>query len=168
MTSHTEQLARDLLRHYQPRLRQILNFRPDWLRNPETGRNLELDIYLPDIQAAIEVQGVQHGRPIKGLQRDFAAFEKQQRHDRYKREVCLQHGITLYSLTIFDLTQPRFAPWYVAFVNRHGLKFDRYAEAPHHLFAKAERLSRAKVVTRPSRKPTLRRRFKRFLLELVK
>src|SRR5665811_1589246 len=107
MASQTEQLARNLLYHYQPRLRQVHGFRPDWLKNPVTGRNLEIDIWLPDIQVGIEIQGVQHGRPTKGLQRDFAAFEKQQRHDMLKIELAKQHGVTLYQLTSFDLTERR-------------------------------------------------------------
>lgn len=155
MPSQTELLARNLFHHYQPRLRQWHNYRPDWLRNPETGRNLEIDIYFPDIKVGIEVQGVQHGRPIKGLQRDFAAFEKQQRHDMAKLELCKQQGVTLYSLTSFDLTQRRFAPWYMQLCLRHGLKHDRNLGAPNQLFAKAERLSRMKVVKRPYRKPGL-------------
>ena len=159
--SRTEQLARDLFTHYLPRLRQVHGLRPTWLKNPETGKNLEIDIYFPDIKVGVEVQGVQHGRPIKGLQKDFAAFEKQQRHDMLKIERAKEHGVTLYQLTSFDLTQPRFAPWYTQFCIRHGLSHDRYLDLPLHLFAAAERLSRMKVVKKPYRKPGLWNAFKR-------
>lgn len=47
MTSQTENLARDLLHHHFPFLHAVYNSRPDWLRNPKTGRALELDIFYP-------------------------------------------------------------------------------------------------------------------------
>lgn len=163
MASRTETLARNLFYHYQPRLRQIHGLRPSWLQNPETGRNLEIDIYFPDIKVGIEIQGAQHGRPIVGMQRDFAAFERQQRHDMLKLELCKQQGVVLYQLTSFDLSQPRFAPWYMQFCLRHGLKHDRYLDAPTKLFAEAERLSRIRVVKRRYRKPGIGNLLKRLI-----
>ena len=154
-TSQTEQIARDLLRYYHPQLKQIHGLRPHWLKNPETGHNLEIDIWIPELQAGWEINGVQHGRPTKGLQKDFAAFTKQQRHDRYKAEACIGHGVALYSLTIFDLTQRRFMPFLTLFEATHDLTHDRYLDPPLHLFKSAERLSRAKVVKRRYRKPGL-------------
>ncbi len=60
MTSQTENLARDLLRHHFPFLHAVYNSRPDWLRNPKTGRRLELDIFYPHINVAVEVQGIDY------------------------------------------------------------------------------------------------------------
>jgi len=151
--SRTELLARALFVHYQPRLRQVHGLRPDWLKNSKTGCNLEIDIYFPEIKVGIEILGVQHGRPVNGTQKDSAAFEKQQRHDMAKIERAKVHGVTLYQLTSFDLNKRRFAPWYTQFCLTHGLKSDCYLDAPYHLFAEAERLSRIKVIKRARRKP---------------
>lgn len=35
----------------------VYNIRPDWLRNNSTGKNFELDIYIPSIKVAIEFDG---------------------------------------------------------------------------------------------------------------
>ena len=45
-----------------PNERIISNYRPDFLYNPYTKRNLEIDIWLPDQKLAIEVDGSQHDK----------------------------------------------------------------------------------------------------------
>jgi len=42
----------------------IVNYRPDWLKNPNTNRNLEIDIFFPIAKIAIEYNGIQHYQPI--------------------------------------------------------------------------------------------------------
>jgi hypothetical protein len=153
--SRTEFIARSLLQHYLPKDHFQYSVRPDWLRNPKTGRRLELDIYCPARGFAIEVDGIQHGRFVAGMQRDFDHFTDQQSRDMHKIETCKQHGITLYKLTIFDLTQQRFAPFLVRLCVAHRMQLDRYVDAPKALFAEAERLSRSRVVRRKYRRPGL-------------
>lgn len=62
--------------------------RPDFL-----GRQ-HLDIFIPELELAIEYQGEQHNRPI-----DFfggkQAFKETQKRDRRKRDLCTQNGIEL-------------------------------------------------------------------------
>ena len=65
--------------------------RPDWLRNPSTGRNLELDFYMPTMKLGIEIQGPTHYEDLA-----------QQERDRLKRELCKENGIDLIELTIFQ------------------------------------------------------------------
>jgi hypothetical protein len=44
--------------------------RPDFLRNWKTGRNLELDIFLPELNLAFEIQGQHHFDDLKQIERD--------------------------------------------------------------------------------------------------
>ena len=152
LLSKTEFVARSLLRHYLPRERFRYNVRPDWLKYPPTGRNLELDILLPDRNIAIEVQGIQHGRYIEGMQREFKDFVVQQRRDAYKMEACKQRGITLYSLTSFDLTQRRFEPFVRPLLTEAEW---RRITPPLYLYRQAEKLSSMRAVKIRYRKPGL-------------
>lgn len=69
--------------------------RPYFLKNPDTGKNLELDCYNPDLKIAVEYQGQQHYRFIKYFHKDEEAFRKQQQRDQYKKAVCESRGICL-------------------------------------------------------------------------
>lgn len=40
------------------------SIRPSWLKNPRTGRNLEIDIYFKSSKIAVEYNGIQHYKPI--------------------------------------------------------------------------------------------------------
>ena len=163
--SRTEALGRALFYHYFPRLRQTHNLRPDWLTWPVTGNRLELDIYFPEIRVAVEIDGIQHGRPIKGLQRDFAAFERQQARDLWKADQCRSLGDTLYKLTVFDLTQARFEVFIKRFAASHQLTVDRYVDPPVGIYREAERLSRSKFRAKRQayRKPGLIPLIQRFI-----
>lgn len=75
--------------------RKFPNCRPLFLRNPETGRNLELDCYNEDLRLAVEYQGPQHyGKDIgRGLTNsDLLAI---QRRDRFKVAICERLGVDL-------------------------------------------------------------------------
>lgn len=77
----------------------FVSFWPDWLKNPETDKPLELDIYNDELKIAIEYNGEQHYKyPNKymhdknnGLER----FIKQIRRDIYKVDACDAHGVYL-------------------------------------------------------------------------
>lgn len=75
------------------------NVRPDWLINPNTGKKLELDCYCPELKIAVEVQGVQHIKPVIGyFHKDFSDFTAQQDRDVAKAEECLKRGIHLITI----------------------------------------------------------------------
>jgi hypothetical protein len=75
------------------------SIRPDFLVNPETGRNLELDCYNEELKVAAEYNGEQHYKPTKvfhGAGPD--KFITQVEHDEYKKVCCKRKGITLISI----------------------------------------------------------------------
>jgi hypothetical protein len=96
----SEQIAHDILIElgHQPR-----KCRPKWLLNPETGRSLELDIYIPEFKMAIEIQGAQHFRPLKFFGGE-SAFIEQQKRDNLKRKLCAENNVCLIE---YDLRQGR-------------------------------------------------------------
>ena len=59
----------------------VFNFRPDWLKNHETGQNLEIDIFYPTLNLAIEINGIFHG------------LESQKKKDILKETICRKRGI---------------------------------------------------------------------------
>ena len=72
------------------------NIRPDFLQNPYTGHNLELDVFLPRFPIGIEVQGPHHNRD-----------EEQMFRDRIKRQLCAEAGVHLIEISIFEV-RPRY------------------------------------------------------------
>jgi hypothetical protein len=66
------------------------------------GGNLSYDFYIPQYNLLIEYQGIQHEKYVPGLQKSKKDFEKQQEHDRRKREYAKQHGIKLLEIWYYD------------------------------------------------------------------
>lgn len=86
---------------FQKQFNQLFpSVRPDWLKNPKTGRNLELDGYCEELKLAFEYQGRQH----KDEDTEFASdYINQIERDEYKKQICLENGINL-----ILIHQPRF------------------------------------------------------------
>lgn len=74
------------------------SIRPDWLNNQETNKNLELDMYNDTLKLAFEYNGVQHYKYNKFFHKSIEDFEKQQKRDVFKEQVCKDNGITLISI----------------------------------------------------------------------
>ena len=78
--------------------------RPDWLKNPETMRNLELDGYTDKIKTkkgvgvAFEYNGSQHSFFNPHFHRTEKDFVRQARRDRLKRKICEERGILLVTI----------------------------------------------------------------------
>lgn len=75
-------------------LQIIENYHPHWLLSP-AGTRLEIDIFLPEIKIAIEIQGVQHFKFIEFFHKSYTDFEKRKIYDNEKRNLCHGAGIKL-------------------------------------------------------------------------
>lgn len=70
----------------------------DWLK---LKRNLFLDFFLNDFNIAVEVQGDQHYVPIEKFG-GIPFFKLQQKRDKVKHELCLEHNIKVFYITKKD------------------------------------------------------------------
>lgn len=73
--------------------------KPNWLKNPNTSRNLELDGYCEELKIAFEYQGKQHFSNNTKFAGDYL---KQNDRDFTKESQCKKLGITL-----LKINQPR-------------------------------------------------------------
>lgn len=71
--------------------------RPDFLRNPVTGGNfnLELDCYNSELRLAVEYNGVQHYKFTPYFHRSKDHFLNQKYRDDMKRRICKDNRIVL-------------------------------------------------------------------------
>lgn len=70
------------------------NTRPEWLLSSKLTR-LELDIYIEELNTAIEIQGSQHYSFTPHFHKTYDHFREQVRRDREKRELCYGKGVKL-------------------------------------------------------------------------
>jgi hypothetical protein len=69
--------------------------RPKWLRNPKTGRTLELDGYCEDLKSAFEYNGAQHYEFPNTYHKTEADFNAQLYRDAIKTKTCAEKGVAL-------------------------------------------------------------------------
>lgn len=92
--SKMQDLVRASLRKEFSGYRIDENYRPDWLTY-RRGFPLELDFYIDELKAAIEVQGEQHLQYIEMFHGGPEGFEDQRERDKFKKQVCERRGILL-------------------------------------------------------------------------
>jgi len=71
------------------------NIRPDFLRNPETGKALELDCYDEEYKIAVEYNGIQHYKYPSAFHKSEQQFYDQLYRDRLKKKLCEDEGVYL-------------------------------------------------------------------------
>ena len=89
--------------------------RPDFLLNPETNKNLELDCFNEELGLALEYNGAQHYDFPNKFHKTLAEHEAQRRRDHMKKEVCEAAGIYLITVPyrIPHHKLPKFIEYYL-------------------------------------------------------
>lgn len=90
----TEDLVGTILKRMMPN-HTFVKVRPDFLKYPPTGRNLELDFYCEDLNTCVEYNGRQHYEYTPYFHgSNMDKFNSQKQRDAHKRAVCKSHGLT--------------------------------------------------------------------------
>ena len=116
-----DEVALTLSKRY-PGIAVVIGSRPDWLIT-DRGERLELDIFLPSINVAIEVNGAQHYQFVPFFHGSYDEFESQQRRDSQKYEICSKAGV--YLLEVFDYVSKKEAIEFV--VDMVEVRSDRHS-----------------------------------------
>lgn len=98
-SSQLEQKTKEILDKYNIKYKREVKFNN--LLGINNG-NLSYDFYLFQHNLLVECQGQQHERYIEGFHKDYKDFEKQQEHDRRKREYAKNHNIELLEIWYWD------------------------------------------------------------------
>lgn len=81
--------------------------RPNFLRNPITGNNLEIDCFNPSLKLGVEYNGKQHYSYTSFFHRNVDASTNQKYRDELKRRMCRENGINLievpYTIKLNDI-----------------------------------------------------------------
>ena len=75
--------------------RSFTKIRPDFLKDPTTKRNLEIDLYNDSLKLDIEYNGIQHYEYTKRFHKTYSDFRRQQERDVLKKRLCKENGILL-------------------------------------------------------------------------
>lgn len=95
----TEEKCREIFERLTGK--KFTKIKPHFLKNPKTGRRLELDGFNPDIQTrigkglAFEYDGKQHSERVKYFQKTEKDYVNQVQRDFVKDRLCRQRGIYL-------------------------------------------------------------------------
>lgn len=72
---------------------KFVSVRPEWLKNPETGKNLEIDLFNEKLRLGIEYNGYQHYVFPNRFHKKKKDFIAQVRRDEYKKKMCDVHRV---------------------------------------------------------------------------
>lgn len=141
--SRGEKICRSVLEKFFEK--PFPSVRPDFLVNPETGKNLELDCYNEELGIALEYNGYQHNVWPNNYHKTEAEFIAQLRRDDMKRRVCEEAGIYLINVphNIPHAKIPKFIEYYLPENVQHRREngiddetADKFWEEPINVFPK--------------------------------
>lgn len=98
--------------------------RPDFLRNPVTGNNfnLELDCYNADLKLAVEYNGVQHYKYIPYFHKNKEGFLNQKYRDDMKRRICKENGIVLIEVP-YTVNEENIRSYLLRELRKYGIEY---------------------------------------------
>ena len=76
----------------------------EWCRNPDTGRYLPFDFYLPDDHKIIELDGMQHFEQVS----NWKTPKITQDRDKYKQDRVISHGLGMIRISQEDVLNDTF------------------------------------------------------------
>lgn len=74
---------------------KFVSVRPDFLVNPVTGKNLEIDLFNEELKIAVEADGVQHSKFSPYFHKNKSEYKYQKLKDEYKNLLCKNNKIVL-------------------------------------------------------------------------
>ena len=89
-----EEECRTILEELFPK-HKFNKIRPQFLNNPKTKRNLEIDCYCEKLKLAIEYNGKQHYDFVPRFHSSKDDLVQQKLRDKLKQKLCSQNNITL-------------------------------------------------------------------------
>jgi very-short-patch-repair endonuclease len=75
--------------------KKFVSIRPQWLKNPKTNRNLEIDCYCEALNVAVEIDGEQHHHFIPWFHKTYETYLKQKENDLIKTKLLRDRGVKL-------------------------------------------------------------------------
>jgi hypothetical protein len=116
------------------------NIRPNFLRNPESGKALELDCYDEEYKIAVEYNGIQHYKYPSAFHKSEQQFYDQLYRDRLKKKLCEEEGVYLIpipywvDMCISDPNKPdslicsKFVPRNIRYQRIYDFLYDKIEE----------------------------------------
>ena len=102
--------------------RVLVNIRPQYLKNPKTGRCLEYDCYDPISRTALEYNGIQHYNYPNPYHKTYEDFSSQLERDRLKESLSEKEKIKFHSI-----------PYWIDCPKRSNTREDRLLKLKKHL-----------------------------------
>lgn len=102
--------------------------RPNFLKNPETKRNLELDCYNDELKLAVEYNGIQHYKWPNFTGQTKEEFINQIRRDKFKVEACDNNGVYLITVP-YTVSYDKIRDYIISYLpDRNNLCFLQSSE----------------------------------------